>query len=64
MKPLDIFAELERIATADLDSVIADHSANRADRRSREPFAKRGAGRERREARRAKQARRFDWFDA
>lgn len=63
-KPLDfsIFAALELIATADLDSVIAAHKAGKTKRHSK-PFAKRDEGRDRRAARREKQARRFDWFN-
>ncbi|MER9768920.1 hypothetical protein NKJ09_22980 [Mesorhizobium sp. M0189] len=64
-KPLDAatIASLETITSADLDEFFAQHDASKA-RRHGKPFSKRSEGRDRRAERKAKEARRYDWFNA
>ncbi|AZO29370.1 hypothetical protein [Mesorhizobium sp. M1B.F.Ca.ET.045.04.1.1] len=62
-KPLDAAAraDLETITAADLDAFFAQHEARKV--RHGKPFAKRQDGRDRRAERKAKEARRYDWFN-
>ncbi|WP_164774726.1 hypothetical protein, partial [Mesorhizobium sp. M7A.F.Ca.AU.002.02.1.1] len=55
-------ADLETIAAADLDAFFSQHEARKA--KHGKPFSKRMEGRDRRAERKAKEARRFDWFNA
>ncbi|TIW21327.1 MAG: hypothetical protein E5V63_29640 [Mesorhizobium sp.] len=63
-KPLDPAAPRDGFETfADLDAFLKSYSEGKAKRHGK-PFSKRVEGRERRAERKAKEARRFDWFNA
>ncbi|TIX28867.1 hypothetical protein [Mesorhizobium sp.] len=63
-KPLDSAAraDLETITAADLDAFFARYEARKV--KHGKPFSKRTEGRDRRAERKAKEARRYDWFNA
>lgn len=62
-KPLDFrqFAELERIVSADLESMFAERQAGK---RHGEPFSKRDAGRDRRAERKAARNAKSVWLNS